>query len=151
MTCRPMPGVLAAAALSLALALPAQAASLRDCDTFEANAQNLVFPVENSTRSFANGAIRVIALDTGGEPTCCSAHVMVLLAARDEPGQTCVLISREGTMGWAGADVGAAGATYDPATGLSVSVPVQVYDGAGSRPDRLRIDINQATGRITAR
>lgn len=150
MTPRPLPSALAAAGLSLVLALPAAAASLRDCDTFEASAQNLVFPVENSTRSFANGAIRVIGLDTGGEPACCSTHVMVLLAARNEPGQTCVLISREGTMGWLDADIAGAGANYDPATGLHIRVPVQVYDGSGSVPDRLVITVNQATGRIVA-
>lgn len=149
MTFRPILSALAA--LGPSLALPAQAASLRDCDTFEASARNLVFPVERSIRSFANGAIRVIGLDTGGEPVCCSAHVMVLLDRQNEPGQTCALISREGTMGWAGAEVGAARATYDPATGLRVDVPVRVYDGSGSLPDTLRIEINQATGRIAAR
>jgi hypothetical protein len=128
---------------------PAMAADIRSCEGFEVSASNLIFPVEENVRSFANGDIRVIGLDTGGEPVCCSSHVMVLLPSPEDPGDICVLVSAEGTNGWYSVSVGATKADYDAETGLTLRIPVGVYNGAGSDPDTLTLVINQPRGTVT--
>ena len=136
----------------IALAIPtlAPAASIRDCDSYEANARNIVLPPSAGIATYANGAVTIIGLDTGGEPACCSSHLMVLYPEPGEPFHACALISREGTSGWSGIDVGRAVSAYDPATGLRVSVPVGIYDGTDSQPGTLSVTVNQATGQVTA-
>ncbi|MFP7569760.1 hypothetical protein [Marivita sp. S2033] len=125
---------------------------VRSCDTFEANARNLMFPVEQNTRSFANGDIRLIALDTGGEPVCCSAHLMVLFPAPEDPGGLCALISNDGSLGWAGILLEKATALYDPAIGLTVSVPVIEYiDGIQDTRLSIAVNVNQQSGVVTVR
>ena len=135
---------------ALATATGAQAAAVRDCDTFEANARNLVLPVEEGVRTFANGNVRLLHLDTGGEPACCSAHLMVLLPDPELPGQICVLISADDRSGFYAIDLPGTKAAYDPATGLSLDVPVALHDGTASTPRRLRLRINQQTGVVDA-
>ncbi|SHJ47889.1 hypothetical protein SAMN04488012_11031 [Palleronia salina] len=141
---------LIALGLALSPATPGVAQGLRDCDTFEANARNLVFPVDANTRSFANGAVRFITLDTGGEPACCSAHLMVLLPDPEEPFDICRLISHRDSLGFTGLSLDRADAGYDPARGLRVAIPGVVQDGSGPRPLTLGVGVNQQTGVVTA-
>ena len=118
----------------------------RDCGTFEANARNLVLPPEIGIRTFAEGAIRMFYLDTGGEPACCSSHLMVVLPSPEDPGDICTLISNERNFGYGGLDLAGAVASYDAATGLSVDVPVRVFDGADFVDETLTVTINQQSG-----
>lgn len=130
----------------------AQAQNTRDCDTFEANARNLIFPVAENIRSYANGAIRFIALDTGGEPACCSSHLMVLSPDPEySAGQVCTLISNRDAFGFSDVDLSRARSSYDAAAGLRVRVPIELYnaDGSGSTPDELIVTVNQQTGAVT--
>ena len=138
-------GLLAA----LAVAAPAVAVTQRGCDTFEANARNLVFPPELSTRSHANGAVRLLWLDTGGEPACCSSHLMVTLPSPEDPGDLCVLIS--GDPGWTHIDLAQARAAYDPATGLTLRMAVGAFDGNRTVAETLSVTIDQQSGTVTAR
>jgi len=139
--------------ISAGLCLLAQASvaqTVRSCDTFEANARNLIFPVAENTASYAQGNIRLIALDTGGEPACCSAHLMVLLPAPEGPGQICALISADGGTGWLGTYLPGAVADYDPETGLTVSVPAREYGEVHPTPLSVVVTIDQQTGVVTA-
>ena len=149
---RMMTGLAAAAAL---VAATAGAQEVRDCDGFEANAQNLVFPVEESTRSYANGAIRLIWLDTQGEPACCSSYLMVLLPSPEEPFDICSIVAggdgrNGGTPGYTGFELDRAEASYDAATGLTVRMHAGVYDGYESNPVTLSVTVNQQTGEVRA-
>jgi hypothetical protein len=131
--------------LALALAQPLAAASLRDCDTPTASAANLWFPGEDGLRSFANGAIRMLWLDTN-EPACCSSHLMVVMAHPTEMGQSCWLVSADGgNLGFGGFDLRGATASYDPSRGLTVAVPANIWQGDGPAPSLLVLTLNQAT------
>lgn len=55
-------------ALTLFLPATAQAQSFVDCDHFAANARNLTQPFADATRTYANGAISLLSLDTGASP-----------------------------------------------------------------------------------
>lgn len=135
------------ALIALLLAAPLAAQSLRDCDTFEANARNTYAPYAETIRDYANGAIRVIALDVG-EPACCSFHVMVVHPLPDEPFPGCTLVSLDGTLGFSALDMANADATYDSATGLTVHIPAGQLGGDPLQPVLLDLTINQATGSV---
>jgi hypothetical protein len=140
---------LALAAAMVLAAWPAGAAIVRDCDTGEARADNLMMPPAQSIRTFANGAVRLMWLDTI-EPACCSSHLMVTLPAPEELGLVCVLISRGEWMGYGGFDLPRAQATYDPATGLTVQVPANIWNGEEMPPVWLTLTVNQGAGTVTA-
>ncbi|MCB1407243.1 MAG: hypothetical protein KDK01_13575 [Rhodobacteraceae bacterium] len=119
---------------------------------------NIVEPWDINTRSFANGAIRVGWLDTGGEPVCCSSHLLILSPSgdgRDEPAyRQCLVASAQPGSGFYAVDVPGITASYDPALGLLLSVPIGHWHsgmetGAGPIPDRMEIRINQATGNVS--
>ncbi len=131
--------------------LPAGAQELRSCDTFEANARNTYPPYEETIRSYANGDIRVIALDVG-EPAAASYHLMVIHPFPDEPFPACSLVSYSGNSGFGWLDMGAISATYDPSQGLSIHIPTTSYDpvSTGQMPGGLTVIVNQATGMVTA-
>jgi hypothetical protein len=142
--------VLAAIVAALSVAFPAAAQTVRDCETWEANARNLMMPPEVSVRSFANGDVRVIGLDTA-EPACCSAHLMVDFFVESEPFPICALVSASDGMGFSGLRMEDLTASYDPAVGLVVSLPAGRYDGTGSVMSPLVVVINRATATVTAR
>lgn len=125
---------------------------LNDCD-WPASVRNVVEPWEEATRTFANGRIRIVHVDTGGEPVCCSSHLVVLAPSPpDEPasGQCFTLSDGETGIGFQGLDLKAVSATYDPARGLLLRVPVTRYvDGLRSTSAQIAVRINQATGAVT--
>lgn len=139
--------------LVAALALPAmaQAASLRDCDTWEANARNIMFPVTQNVRSYANDTVHLIGLDTGS-PACCSFHLMVLMPSEDGSYYECTLISREEQMGFANLSIADTAAGYDPSIGLRLLVPTYIYlpEQSFSNSGIVELTINQAVGSVTA-
>lgn len=130
-------------------AAPASAQSTRDCDTFEANARNIYPPYEETIRHFANGDIRLIALDVG-EPAAAAFHLMVTHPAGDEPFLACTLISSRGSLGYAGLWMDRVTAEYDASVGLVVTLPAQVLDGTDFRLVELSLTVNQAAGTVTA-
>lgn len=140
----------------LALAAPATAQVVADCDWLGA-AANIPEPWEVHSRTFANGAIRVAAADPG-EPACCAVHLMVLSPSgdgRDDPvWRQCRVVSASEGLGFFTVDVPGITASYDPAKGLLLSVPVEHWLGEGTAgpvavPDRMEVRINQATGSVT--
>jgi hypothetical protein len=109
----------------------AQAAVVRDCDQ-TASAGNIVEPWEKNSKTFYNGQVRAALLDTGGEPACCSGHLLITVPpSDDEPGggQTCFVISDHDNMGYGRVWFEKIAATYDAARGLLVTVPVTISNG----------------------
>lgn len=147
--------VLAAAIATIAGVAGAQV--LHDCEGFVASPANIAEPWEKWSRSFADGAIRVALVDTGGEPVCCAVHLLVLSpsgSGEHEPAfRQCHVVSQKDWLGWLDIDFDTLVASYDPARGLLVEVPALVYDGVmGADPEAttmLRVRINQATGAVT--
>lgn len=138
------------AAICAALPFAASAQAIRDCNTFEANARNLMGPPEVAVQSFANGDVRVLGLDVG-EPACCSAHLMVTYFTQTEPFPICALISADQQLGFSGLLMAQLSATYDPAQGLILTLPAGRYDGAVSVMSPLQVVINRATETVVAR
>lgn len=126
-----------------------------ECDWI-ASPAHIAEPWADNTRSYANGAIRVARLDTGGEPVCCSAHLLVLAPSSPAEGpvyRQCFVVS--GAPGLGFHDIGIAGieASYDPARGLLLSVPVFHWHEGVERGDpgiaeRMELRINQALGHV---
>ncbi len=125
---------------------------LNDCD-WPANARNVVEPWNKHSRTFANGKIRIAHVDTGGEPVCCSSHLLILAPDPDDElaNRSCHLLSDGETgTGFQTLSVPDVSATYDPAKGLLISVPVERYiDGLKSNKAKISVRINQATGGVT--
>lgn len=143
-------------ALVAAVPLSAPAQVVADCDWI-ASPANIAEPWDQNSRTYANGAIRVALLDTGGEPVCCSAHLLILAPSggQDEPVyRQCRVASAGAGTGFFSIDVPGIAASYDPAKGLLLSVPVGHWhqgmeSGQPAIPDRMEIRINQASGEVS--
>ena len=147
-------------ALVLALLLPglAQAQVVTPCDEagYIASPANLAEPWDTHSRTYANGAIRVALLDTGGEPVCCAAHLLVMSPSGGEDGpeyRACRVISGGNGMGFFFIDIPGITASYDPARGLLLSVPVDHYhpgveEGRPAIAERMEVRIDQARGTV---
>lgn len=147
-------------ALSVALVVPAlaQAQVVQTCEAagYIASPANIFEPWAEHSRTYANGAIRIAHLDTGGEPVCCASHLLVLSPAGgvDEPEyRACHVVSAGGGLGFNRVDIPGTTASYDPARGLLLSVPVwHWHDGMNQgRPaivERMEVRINQAAGTV---
>jgi hypothetical protein len=132
-------------------ALPATAVTVQPC-TDLASVLSIAEPWEENTRVFAKGDIRLVVLDTI-EPAVASFHLVILHPPRDElGGPMCSMVSVNGGFGFSGMSLGAAAATYDPERGLTVTLPVGVYnaDTAGFDQGMLAVTINQANGLVQA-
>lgn len=140
-----------AALALLAFTLPAAAQEVSDCGDYRTDARNIPEPWEASTRSFANGDVRLVLLDTI-EPAAAPYHLMILSPPYDEVGgRQCKVLSRENQSGWAGMDFDQLEAGYDPALGLSFTLPAMIW-----LPEKnfvnstvLTMTLNQSTGHIT--
>jgi len=106
-------------------------------------------PYEDATRTYAQGSIAFLLLDTG-EPACCSDHLMVLYPDPEEPFRICQLISLRDGLGYYEIRLGDAQATYDPLEGLSVRIPAFEYGEVEAMPRSLDVTVNQQTGVLTA-
>lgn len=140
--------VLAAAAL--AAPGPANAAAVvADCNDY-AMTTYVMEPWDDNTRTFYNGEVRVVVVDTDGEPVCCSSWLVVIFPdANDElGGRTCRMVGSAEGMGWTGVDVRAIRSSYDATKGLDLTVPVRrMIDGDAIVPEtvRLRLDLKATT------
>jgi hypothetical protein len=137
--------------LLVVAALPAQALTVTGCDGL-ASVQAIAEPWEANTRTFANGDIRLVVLDTI-EPAAAAFHLAILHPPRDELGSPmCSQVSASEGLGFGGMDLGPATAAYDPARGLTVTLPVSLYDPdtADFVRGALSVTINQSTGQVQA-
>lgn len=110
-------------------------------------------PFADNTRTYANGAIRLVVIDTV-EPACCTHHLVVLHPDADGMFRQCSLVSlgnASGADAWSFVDLKRARASYDAQLGLKITLPASLYDfnTGGSVPTAFAIRVNQATGRVT--
>ena len=112
----------------------------------------IVEPWSKATRTFANGRIRIIALDTA-EPACCSFHLAIIAPDPENELDLRQCVALNDGSEWTGfqyVDVQGIESSYDPGRGLLLSVPVERYiDGTRSSKFFVDVRINQATGAIT--
>ena len=146
-----MRSLFAAAAL-LAAAIPVTAAEVRECD-FAASLQTLVEPWEKNIRSYYNGQVRVARVDTGGEPACCSTHLLIMIPSKDEPaeGRVCKVVGDKGTTGYQDIAIDKIKTSYDAKRGLLISFPFKRYiDGVKFTPGvgRVRVNLQAATVKV---
>ncbi|MBC7986531.1 MAG: hypothetical protein H7X93_07655 [Sphingomonadaceae bacterium] len=141
-----------AALILILMSGPVAAAELRNCGEAEIGIAS-VSPGPNNAniRQFYEGRVVVLALDQE-EPACCAFGVAFLLPSgdgRDEP----AFVQCQAVIGYAGLDVAGAQAAYDPARGLTLTIPAReyVHDTGGSRetaPLVVTIDAGAGTIRI---
>ncbi|MCG6902682.1 MAG: hypothetical protein LJE68_08375 [Rhodobacter sp.] len=139
-------------ATALMAPLPAAALTVIECSGWQASARNIPEPWQSSTRTFANGEIRVTLLDTV-EPAAGAFYLMVIAPPYNELGErNCGIVAEgDGGIGFAGMQFDQIRASYDPATGLTVWVPTRLYapETGGFDDALLGVTINQASGTIT--
>jgi hypothetical protein len=144
-----------AAALVLGMVLvasaPALAVEVRECD-WAASVQSLAEPWERNSRAFYNGQVRVALIDTGGEPVCCSMHLLILAPDKtSEMGdRMCRLVSNANKMGFESIDFARLSTRYDAGRGLLVTFPYRLYvDGISHRNGVARVRVNLERGTIS--
>lgn len=145
------PALAALLALLPAAALAAPPAVTR-CEADRASAEFLVEPWESHSAVYANGAIRVALIDTV-EPAAAPAHLLILSPPLDEVQmRACHLVSLEKGSGFYSLDFARRKASYDPARGLTLTVPAETFvpeTGRGT-PATLTVTIDQRSGKIGA-
>lgn len=137
-----------AATPALAMDPTASAPALPCPDGMELD--SIVEPWQDNTASYAEGNVRIALIDLI-EPAAAAYQLAVLHPPRDELGaRQCHLIATGAHMGFAEIRFAERTASYDPATGLTISLPVRMETGDG--PDQgwaqVAININQQTGEI---
>ena len=139
------------AAFSLTAAGPALAVEVRDCD-WAASVQTLVEPWGNNTKSFYGGQVRLALIDTGGEPVCCSAQLLVLIPDNSEGagGRICKLVSDKKNLGFESIAFAKITTRYDAGRGLLISFAFTRYVDGLKHTDGLgRVRINVERGTVT--
>lgn len=134
----------------LFVSAPVWAQNVGHCG-WQASAQALVEPWEENTAMFANGAVRLAAIDTV-EPAVASAYLLVLSPPFGDLGERqCRLIGYTADTGFAGLDFKNLASDYDPTVGLKFDLAVQVIDPetALAKGAHLVITLNQSTGLMT--
>ncbi len=127
----------------------ATAQEVHECD-WRASARNLVEPWGDNMRTFANGHVRLALLDTV-EPTAGALHLLVISPPYGVLGEPqCRVISWRGSIGFAGLNFAALEASYDPASGLTFTLPGLIYlpEQGFANSARLSFTLNQASGEI---
>jgi len=144
----------AAAAFFAAVALPAAAVEVRPCD-YAAQVQSIAEPWERNTRGFYNNAVRVALLDTGGEPVCCSQHLLILLPDRAghvpgmDEGRLCRVVGDRERMGFLSIEFAQLRTRYDAGRGLLIEFPYRQYgDGLRHRQGVARVRVNIERGLV---
>lgn len=139
------------AALFAAFTAPASAQTVEDCD-WRASLHAMAEPWEESTRTFANGDVRLAVTDVI-EPAAGAFHLIILSPPYDElGGRQCQVISASGSIGFSGLTLDGMTSAYDPATGLTFMLQAGAYnpETGGTIPQALTVTLNQANGEITA-
>ena len=141
------------ALLSLLLLLPGLAAAqvVEPCD-WRANPDAIPEPWEAHTRTFANGEIRVALLDNI-EPAAGAFYLLILHPPRMELGERqCSIVALNNNIGYAALSFSELEAGYDPARGLTLTLPGILYLPEENFQNSLilNVTVNQSTGEVTA-
>ncbi|MGJ8536601.1 MAG: hypothetical protein ACSHW2_05570 [Parasphingopyxis sp.] len=138
------------ATLSLPIAAQAQPTGFEDCeDAWPAQLQNLVIG-ENGEgiRTFYDSAVTLLQIDTI-EPAAASGGIVVMMWTGSELSDLDRLCWV--TSGHGGVDVDATTSSYDPAEGLTLSVPTRRYsqEDGSLIEGAIRFRLNADTGTLT--
>jgi hypothetical protein len=141
----------AAASIVVCLATPALAVNVIPCgDDSAAHVAAIMEPWEKNAKLFYNGEVRVALTDTGGEPACCSQHLLILAPdpQSEDGGRACFVVNDHGDLGFAGIDFAKLAARYDAGKGLLITFPYTLYNegnpGKGGIA-RVRVNVAKAT------
>jgi hypothetical protein len=148
-----MPALALGPLVALGMTGAAAAQSIGACDDFRSSAFALAEPWEESSRLFANGAVRLAVTDTI-EPAAGAFHLVILSPPYDEVGgRSCRLVSGADGIGFAGLTLDGMSADYDPATGLRFRLKATRWlPETGDYAEAvLTVTLNQASGAVTAR
>ncbi len=133
------------AAILAVMAGPLAAQSANPCD-WQASAQAIVEPWEDNTRVYANGKVRIAAIDTI-EPAAGAAYLLVLSPPYGETGERqCRVVGASAQIGFAGLDFDKLQAGYDAAVGLVFAVPVSILVDDAFVKQVLVVTLNQSSG-----
>ena len=130
---------------------PALAVEVRDCD-WAASVQMIAEPWEANTKNFYQGQVRLALIDTGGEPVCCSAQLLVLIPDNSEGagGRICKLVGDKSNMGFESIAFAKIATRYDAGRGLLISFPFTRYvDGLQHMGGVARVRVNVERGTVT--
>ena len=150
-----MHGKIWAAGLMSAFAVcgVARAAEVQDCNGAE-SPTNIVEPWDKNTRTFYKGEVRVALIDTGGEPACCSAQLLVIAPdPNDESGErSCHLVVNKGGVGFGDIQFDKLTASYDAKKGLLIAFPYSEtgLDGKTKAVGTAHVRVNVSNGKVTA-
>ena len=128
---------------------PLAAQTALECG-WQARADAIVEPWEDNSATFANGAVRVALLDVA-EPAAAAYYLMILHPPINEAGRTCTVIGQSENLGYAAIFFNDLDAGYDPAVGLTFTVPAIIYlpEQDFQNSTLLSIAVNQSTGQVT--
>jgi hypothetical protein len=129
---------------------PALAQAVNSCDSYIANAAFLVFPPAETTASYAEGTVRLITLDTAGEPACCSRHLMVLYPSADGSYLECGLVSSSPDLGWYSVFVNQAQVLREDGEAVSLLIPTEGNIDGQVIPSAVRIDVDLMGSTLSA-
>ena len=127
-------------------------AGVIECDE-TSSAEFIGEPWEKNTVTFADGAIRVAVLDYI-EPAAAGYKLLVLSPPYDEVGfRKCRVIEHSEHYGFGLIQLEGHKASYDPKTGLTLTIPIGNYDvdTGGNKMSEMAVRINQSTGEITVK
>lgn len=110
---------------------------------------NVTEPLDQTTRSYAQGAVRILIL-SAAEPACCGSAVAVLLPDPLDGTRICRLLLPSGGQGWARLEFGPKPARYDSVSGLSVPMTASIWDGEEFRPEPITVVVHQGAGKVFA-
>lgn len=132
----------------LLLAAPAFAQQVQPCGN--ARADSIAEPWEENIASYAEGQVRIALLDMV-EPAGGALKLLVISPPRDEVGhRQCRVVQAGVGLGFYGLNFAERRASYDPARGLTLTLPAQHY--LPEEPEggwhELSVTINQQTGGI---
>ena len=145
-----------AVVLTLLAAAPALArdgpVTVRPCDD-TARVDTIAEPWQKNTATYADGQVRIALLDMV-EPEGGALRLLVISPPRDELGlRRCRVVGLENGLGFYDMDFARHQASYDPARGLTITLPARHYpvDGETGADDgwfRLSVTVNRQTGAI---
>ena len=144
---RPLIAALTLAA-SPALAMDAWAPAVPCPDGMELD--SIVEPWADNTASYSEGAVRIALIDLI-EPAAAAFQLAILHPPRDLMGaRQCHLVAPGPSLGFAEIRFGERAASYDPATGLTITLPVRIDTGTGTHEGwaQIAIRIDQRSGAV---
>ncbi len=143
----------------LGLSASAHAQVVNDCysedaDSYLTDIGVIPEPWEINTRTFANGDVRLVLLDTW-DPANYAVHLMITYVdpeRHESEGRACAIVSDRDGYGFQNISLLDMAAGYDPAAGLTFSIEAERYNPSDETVNHglLEVILNRATGQVTA-